>query len=394
MVGTLPTERRLMGSPFSLAALALGNFVIGVSILAPAGMLPELASGFDVTIGAAGLLISLGAAVVCLSPPLVAWATSRIDRRTLLSAIMLWIGVGHMASALAPNYPSLLAIRLVMLALAGGFTPLAAGTAALLVPEDKRATAISSILIGWVLAIAIGLPVVSLTAPRIGWQVTYALMAILAALGFLTLVFLLPRGLKGAPINFATWLAVGRSRDLVSLLLITTLLAIGQNVVIPFVGPLLIYLTKATPERIAGVFALFGVMTLVGNVCASRVVESWGPFTTSAVFMVCVMFGTSLWALGAGLYPSMAAGAAVWGFGFAAVQAMQQVRLIMTAPSLSTASVSINNTAVYLGQAIGAALGGALLARGNLHAMGYVGLAPVALSFGILWLTRAAPEPR
>src|ERR1700736_5149929 len=107
----------MMGSQFSLAALALGNFVIGVSILAPAGMLPELASGFDVTIGAAGLLISLGAAVVCLSPPLVAWATSRIDRRTLLSAIMLWIGVGHMASALAPNYPSLLAIRLVMLAL-------------------------------------------------------------------------------------------------------------------------------------------------------------------------------------------------------------------------------------------------------------------------------------
>ena len=91
---------------------------------------------------------------------------------------------------------------------------------------------------------------------------------------------------------------------------------------------------------------------------------------------------------------AMAAGAAVWGFGFAAVHAMQQVRLIMTAPSLSTASVSINNTAVYLGQAIGAALGGALFARGNLHAMGFVRLAPAALSFAILWLTRAAPEPR
>src|ERR1700753_1797499 len=83
VVGTPPTERRTMRSQFSLAALALGNFVVGLSILAPAGMMPELALGFDVTIGAVGLLISLGAAVVCLSPPLVAWATSSVDRRSL-----------------------------------------------------------------------------------------------------------------------------------------------------------------------------------------------------------------------------------------------------------------------------------------------------------------------
>jgi len=394
MVGMLPTERRMMGSQFSLAALALGNFVVGVSILAPNGMMPELALGFGVTVAAVGLLISLGAVMVCLSPPLVAWVTSRVDRRALLSAIMLWIAVGHIASALAPTYPSLLAIRLAMLALAGAFTPLAAGTAALLVSDDKRARAISSILIGWALAIAAGLPLVSLTVPRMGWQATLFLIGSLAALCFLALLFGLPRGLKAAPVGFATWGAVGRSRDLLLLLLITCLLATGQNVVITFVGPLLIQFTNATPERIAIVFALFGVMTLVGNFCASRIVQSWGTFTTSAVFMACVMFGAGLWAFGAGFYLSMAAGAAIWGFGFAAVSAMQQVRLIMAAPSLATASVAINNSGVYLGTALGSGLGGALFARGNLHAMGFVGLAPVALSFGILWLTRAAPEPR
>src|SRR5581483_12485389 len=129
MVGTPPTERRTMRSQFSLAALALGNFVVGLGILAPAGMMPQLALGFGVTISAVGLLISLGAAVVCLSPPLVAWVTSRVDRRALLSAIMLWIAIGHVISPFAPNYPCLLAIRLAMLALAGAFTPLAAGTA-------------------------------------------------------------------------------------------------------------------------------------------------------------------------------------------------------------------------------------------------------------------------
>jgi DHA1 family inner membrane transport protein len=384
----------MIGSRFSLVGLALGNFVIGLSMLAPAGMMADLALGLGVPIGAVGLLISLGAAVVCLSPPLVAWVTSRIDRRMLLSAILLWVAVGHIASALAPNYPSLLAIRLVMLVLAGAFTPLAAGTAALLASEDKSASAISSVLLGWALAIAVGLPLISLTAPQIGWRATFALIGILAALSFLALVVGLPKGVQGAPVIFATWRAVVRRRALIMLLLITTLLAAGQYVVIAFAGPLLIQLTNATPEKIATVFALFGVMTLVGNLCASRVVQNWGAFTTSAVFMACVVFGAALWAFGAGTYLSMATGAAIWGFGFAAVTAMQQVRLIMAAPPLATASVAINNTALYLGQAIGSAIGGAMFVRGDLHAIGFVGLAPVALSFGILWLTRSASDLR
>jgi predicted MFS family arabinose efflux permease len=393
--GRLGAENRKTGMTsigFSLVALALGNFVIGLGMLAPAGMMADLSAGLGVTVGAVGLLISFGAAVVCLSPPLVAWATSRVDRRKLLSGIMLWVAVGHFASALAPDLPSLLGIRLAMLALAGAFTPLAAGAAALLVPEERGATAISSVLLGWALAIAVGLPLVSLAGPQIGWRETYALIGVLAAVAFVALLAELPKGLEGKPVIFATWLAVARSRALVLILLITTLLAVGQYVVIAFAGPLLIELTNATPEKIAAVFALFGVMTLVGNLCASRVVRRWGAFTTSAVFMACVVFGAGLWAFGAGIYPSMAAGAAIWGFGFAAVTAMQQVRLIMTAPPLATASVAINNTALYLGQAIGSGVGGAMFVRGDLHAMGFVGLAPVALSFGVLWLTRAAPK--
>ena len=168
-------------------------------------------------------------------------------------------------------------------------------------------------LVGWALAIAVGLPLVSLIAPQIGWQATYGLIGILAAVSFLALLRALPRGLQAKPIIFATWGEVGRSRDLMFLLLITCLIAIGQYVVIAFAGPLLIQLTNATPARIAAVFALFGAMTLVGNICASRVVQTWGAFRTSAVFMAFMVLGVTLWAFGAGIYLSMAAGAAIWG---------------------------------------------------------------------------------
>jgi DHA1 family inner membrane transport protein len=204
----------VFGKQFSIVALALGNFVVGLSILLPTGMLAELSLGLGVTIGTVGLLISLGAGVVCVSPPMVAWITSRVERRTLLSVILLWLALGHMASAFAPNYSSLLMIRLAMLAFAGAFTPLAAGTAALLVAENKRASVIAWVLLGWALAIAIGLPLISVTTPQIGWRATYSLIGILAVVGFLALLVGLPKGLKGAPVIFATWRAVGRSRQL------------------------------------------------------------------------------------------------------------------------------------------------------------------------------------
>jgi predicted MFS family arabinose efflux permease len=377
---------------FAVSALALGNFVIGLSILLPTGMLGELSVDLSIPIGTAGLLISLGAGVVCLSPPVVAWTTSQIDRRTVLSAIVLWLALGHMASAFAPNYLALLVIRLAMLAFAGGFTPLAASTMTLLVSEHERASAISKVLLGWVIAIAFGLPLITVIVPQIGWRAVHGLIGILAMVAFAALLIGLPNGVRGRPVNFATWRAVGRNVQLILLLLITVLLAAGQLVVVAFVGPLLSETTGANSREIAFVFLLFGVMTLVGNVIASQLVKSWSAFQTSAVFMVCILLGVSLWSIGTGVYSLMAVGAATWGLGFAAVTAMQQVRLIAAAPHLAVASVAINNTALYFGQAVGSGIGSFLFARGNLRGMGFVALALVAACMIVLWLTRNAAE--
>jgi predicted MFS family arabinose efflux permease len=100
----------------------LGNVVTGCSVLAPAGMLGELASGLDVSIRTAGLLITFGAIVLCVGSPVTAWLTSRIERRTLLTATIAVLALGNFASALAPDYASLLAIRLVMLGVGALYT--------------------------------------------------------------------------------------------------------------------------------------------------------------------------------------------------------------------------------------------------------------------------------
>src|SRR5204863_627126 len=124
----------------------------------PAGMLGELASGLDVGIREAGLLITFGAVVLCIGSPLTAWLTSRVERRILLCSTLAVIALSNLASAFAPDYASLLIIRLVMLAIGSLYTPQAAGTVGLITPIERRGRTIAYVFLGWSLAAAAGLP--------------------------------------------------------------------------------------------------------------------------------------------------------------------------------------------------------------------------------------------
>ena len=166
---------------FAPTALMLGNLVTGCSVLAPAGMLSELSSGLGITIRDAGLLITFGAIVLCIGSPLTAWLTSRIERRTLLTATLAVLALTNLASAFAPDYATLLVIRLIMLAVGALYTPQAAGTAALIVPTEKRGSTIAYIFLGWSLAAAVGLPLITFIASRYGWRAVYGSIGCSAA---------------------------------------------------------------------------------------------------------------------------------------------------------------------------------------------------------------------
>ena len=379
---------------FAPTALMLGNIVTGCSVLAPAGMLTELSSGLDVTIRDAGLLITFGAIVLCVGSPLTAWLTSRIERRTLLTATLAVLALTNAASAFAPDYTTLLVIRLIMLAVGALYTPQAAGTAALIVPPEKRGSTIAYIFLGWSLAAAIGLPLITFIASRYGWRAVYGSIGLVGCIGFLLLAWRLPGGLIGARVDLKTWADVGRNRMIVLLLSITTLQMSGQFVVFTFMGPLLTKLTHAGPDAIGLVFALYGIFGFIGIAIATRIVDTWGAYKTSVLFTVLLLAGVTGCALSAGYYPLMACSVAIWGLGFASTNSMQQVRLVVAAPALSSASVSLNTSVLYVGQAVGSAIGGILYARELLYEAGYVATGFVVLALLTVILTRPRATPR
>jgi predicted MFS family arabinose efflux permease len=357
-------------------------------------MLNELAAGIAAgSISRAGLLVTYGAVILCIGSPLMSWATSRVDRRTLLAGSLLVLAIGHLASALADSYATVLAVRIAMMVAAAPFTPQAAGAIALLVPARERASAIAFVFLGWSLSVAAGLPIVKVIAAHLGWRASFGGLAIAAAIGFLMVIASVPGGLRGTAVSLQSWVAIARHRQIRLILLLTAVLTAGQFGVFTYLAPLLVQLCGASTGTIGAFFAVFGVMGFIGNVIATRVVNDLGALRTTFGFLVSTLTGVLLWSAAAGSLPPMLVGMALWGLGFAAINSMQQARLVAAEPALAGGSVALNTSAIYVGQAVGSALGGLQLANDLPLLMGPTAAVTILASLVLLLFTRSAGEP-
>jgi DHA1 family inner membrane transport protein len=377
-------------APFAPTSLLVGNFVIGTSVLAPTGMLNELSAGFGVSIREASLLITFGAVVMCVGSPLLAWWTSRIDRRLLLGTSLGLVALGHLASAYASSYAMLLAFRLLLLAAAAPFTPQAASSVQALVPESQRSSTIAFVFLGWSLASAVGIPIVTQVAHSFGWQGAYGLLAALDAIACALLFWRMPRGIVVAPVELRTWSVVARNATIPRLLLLTVLLTSGQFAVFTFLAPLLRIVGGASPTTIALTFALFGAAGVLGNLTATRFVGAWGPYKTSRMAVTCMLLGVAGWTFASPVLGLMAASVFVWGLGFASSNSMQQARLVAAAPLAAGASVALNTSSIYIGQALGSAIGGVLFERQAYGQLGPLAAAFMVIGLAVLLSTRPA----
>ncbi len=328
----------------------LGNFVTGISILAPAGMLPELSHAFGVSIHEAGLLITFGAVVLCIASPLSAWLTSSFDRRRLLSVAVAVMAAAQVATVLAPDYATLMAVRLVMLAVAALFTPQAAGTAAMMVPPARRGSTMSYVFLGWSLALAVGLPLITYVSSHLDWRIAHGGIGVLALVNLAMLVWRIPPGLKGMPVDLKTWRDLARNPLIVLLLLVTILQTSGQFAVFTYLGPLFIRLGGSS-ELAAIAFGIYGVMGFIGTVIASRIVDTWGAYRTSLATVALLLLGIGDDGAGNGDRPRDAGvDGRVWGFAFSAANSMQQVRLAEAAPPFAGVTGSLNTSGLYVGR--------------------------------------------
>jgi predicted MFS family arabinose efflux permease len=356
-------EKEARGPRHALWALLLGNFIIGTGVLLPAGLLNAISSDLDVSAATAGQLMLVGGMVVAIGAPVTAGLTSQIDRRLLLSGSLMIYVAGHLASAIAPDFMPLLVLRALTVVAAAIFTPQAAATAGLLVTPQARAGAIAFIFIGWSAASVAGIPLGSYLSNLFGWRLVFVGMGLASAIAACLVLFALPAGLHVQKLNGAAWMQAFRS-PLVLLVLAVTLLSMsGQMTVFTYIAPILKEAFAAGPEQVSMAFAVAGIAGVAGNALASRVVGAMGVDRVIAIAITCLILGIGLFASSFGLFWMACVGIAIWGVGSFSSNSLQQSRLVALAPHLAAATVALNTSVVYLGQAVGAGLGGWFMAE-------------------------------
>lgn len=345
-----------------LLVLCFGNFIIGTGTLIVPGMLPAIAHGLDVSVPVAAQLITAFAFTVCISAPPLAALTARYDRRSLLVTVQLLFALGHFLSVFATGLRVLMALRVFTSIGAALFTAQAASTAALLVPAQRRGSAIAFVFLGWSIASVVGMPIGAYVSEKIGWPAGFAMVGCGALVAAAAVQWTIPRGLMIVPIGRAMWASLFSNGRLMLTVAVTAVQAAAQFTVLSFLVPSIKALFNASPETIGALLVAFGATGVVGNIIGARLVDRIGAAKVLLYGVGSMLAAHVIWLFVPGSWTLLVAFLLLWGLGCFSTNSAQQARLVLLSPPHAPVSVAMNSSAMYFGQAVGTASGGALLA--------------------------------
>jgi DHA1 family inner membrane transport protein len=357
---------------WALIALAIGAFAIGTTEFTPMGLLPVIASGIDVSIPTAGMLITAYALGVMIGAPIMTLALSRFPTKKALMLLMGIFVVGNLLSVIAPGYWTLLISRLITSLNHGAFFGLGSVLAASLVPKEKQASAVATMFLGLTIANIGGVPAATWIGQQIGWRMAFAITAVLGVVAIAALAITLPKGKAGQMPNVRAELKV-LTRPAVLMALATTVMGAGAMFTLyTYVAPVLATLTGASSAFITLGLVLIGVGFTLGNAIGGRMAD-WSLEGSTKIFLALLAAVMLILPLALTHHVGAAIGLLVWGIVTFAIVPPVQIRVMQAAHDAPGLAASVNVGAFNLGNALGAAVGGAVISAG----LGYAAV-PVA----------------
>ncbi|MEK9713477.1 MAG: MFS transporter [Thalassolituus sp.] len=343
-----------------LIALALGAFGIGVTEFSPMGMLSVIASDLDVSIPTAGMLISAYAFGVVVGAPIMTLGFARMSRRNLLLLSMAIFTVGNLISALSDSYSTLLIGRIVTSFNHGAFFGIGAVVATQLVPPDKQAGAVAAVFSGLTIANIGGVPLATWVSETIGWRTAFMGMAIIGVATLIALRTTLPKLEAESDTSIKGELKVLTKGSVLFALLLTIVGSSSMFTVFSYISPILLEETKVGALFVTSMLVLYGLGLAVGNALAGRYADR-NLTGTLVISMMATMILLTVFAATmqiAWIAPLLIF---LWGISSFAVVPPLQALVVNEAKAAPNLASSMNIAAFNLGNAIGAALGGAVI---------------------------------
>lgn len=359
--------------------IILGLFGLYTLELGVVGILPLIVERFGVTVAQAGLLMSLFAFIVALSGPFLVLVFSRFDRKKVLVGALLCFSVSSVLSAYAPNYSTLMALRIVPAMLHPVFFSAAFAAAISLYPKERATHATTVAFIGTTLGLVFGVPITAWVAGRFSYEASILFCAVATLLAGLGLLLKLPRQ-SAAPESFASQLSILKKPPVWLAIIATVLVFTTKFAVYSYAAEYLKNQTGLDGETISFLLVIFGVGGVLGNLLAGRALATHlvatallFPILLSIAYLILALFGSA--SLG-----SMLLIVLLWGAIHTSGMIITQMWLTSAAPEAHSFATSLYVSAANAGIALGSWIGGVFIDTWGLPGTIWCGLLFALLS--------------
>ena len=377
-----------------LFALAVGGFAIGTGEFAVMGLLPNVAATFSVSTPVAGYVISAYALGVVVGAPLIAILAAKMARRPLLLLLMGFFAITNILSAVAPDFTSFTILRFLSGLPHGAYFGVGALVAASMVPLQYRVRAVGKVMLGLTVATLAGTPVMAFFGQALSWEVMFWAVGLIAALTVTLIWIYLPQDRVTEGASIARELgAFTRPQVWLTLAIAATGFG-GMFAIFTYIALTVTEVTLLSVGMVPVVMVIFGVGMNIGNLIGSKLADMFLMGTIGSM-LVMNMVVMTMFALGAGSAWLLCLSVFLIGCGFAAGPAVQ-TRLMDVAADGQTMAAASMHSAFNVANAIGAWLGGVVIAMGfGYAATGWVGVFLSIIGLGVfglsVWLERRSP---
>jgi DHA1 family inner membrane transport protein len=356
-------------------AIALGGFGIGTTEFATMGLLPQISAGLDASIPETGYAITLYALGVVVGAPLIAALSAKLPRKGLLIGLMLAFTIGNALSAIAPSIGLLLVARFVSGLPHGAYFGISAVVVSAIVPPERRGRAVAMILVGLALANVVGVPLTTVLGQALGWRSAFVVVAITGVLTLFALQRWVPPVAAAGNASMTRELGALR-RPQVWFALVTGMIGFGGMFALySYISPTMTHITGLSESTIPWVLATFGAGMTSGILVGGRFIDRSVTGT-----IIGSLIATALALAGFALTASYAAPAILFvflvGFNAQVLGPALQVRLMDASPDAPSLAASSTHSALNIGNATGAWLGGLVITAGwGYRSTAWVGVA-------------------
>lgn len=366
-------QKRTISKWLPLLGLTFCTFVFNTSEFMPIGLLSDIANDLNISDARAGMLISVYAWVVALmSLPLMIIVSKMELKRLLLTIIAVFV-LSHVASALAEGYYTLMFSRIGVACSHAIFWSIVSPLAVRILPDDKRAFALSMVATGSSIAMVVGLPLGRVVGLYLGWRMTFLSIGVISALIFIYIAAMLPKVPSRGKFSVKRLPALLHNRVLLGVFVMSVLFATAHYTGYSYIEPFLGRVAGFTPDIVTLVLIVFGGSGMLGSIAFSKYYMS-NPRRFVAVATVAPALCLLLIQVSAVSLASVLAVCVVWGAMATAFNIAFQDNVMRFAPEEATSvAMSIFSGIFNLGIGSGAYIGGVVVTHLSLGSIGYAG---------------------